>query len=427
VKTITTHPGSQLHGNIHLPGDKSISHRAVMLGAIADGATHVTNFLPSGDCLATVGCMRGLGITIEMHSSTSLSIHGSSLQAPVAPLDCVKSGTTMRLLTGILASQPFDSTLTGDEQLLRRPMRRIVEPLRRMDADITDTDGNAPLYVHGRPRQGYQHQLTVASAQVKSALLLAGLQAAGTVTVVQPGPARDHTERLLLAMGADIKVEGMTITLRPPAKLSSLSIDVPGDISSAAFPLVAAALTTNSQITARDVGLNPTRTGLLDVLQDMGLSIRLDNLREIAGEPVGDVTVQPSALHGTTISGNMIVRMIDEFPILTVAATQAQGLTIVHDAAELRVKETDRIATVTAELQKLGAQIAATDDGFTVEGPTRLHGGSVDSHGDHRLAMALVVAGIVAEEKVTVQNTGCIPDSFPGFIELMKQIGARCD
>ena len=427
MTTITTHPGSCLNGIIHLPGDKSISHRAVMLGALAEGTTHVTNFLPSGDCLATVGCMRGLGITIEMCSSTSLIIHGRSLQAPLGPLDCVRSGTTMRLLTGVLASQPFDSTLTGDDQLLRRPMRRIVDPLRRMGADITDTGGMAPLYIHGQPLKGYFHQLAVASAQVKSALLLAGLQADGTLTVKQPGPARDHTERLLYAMGANIEVDVLTVILQPPAKLSALSIDVPGDISSAAFPLVAAALTTGSRITAKDVGLNQTRTGLLDVLQDMGLSVQLDNPRELAREPVGDVSVQSSELRGTTISGGTVVRMIDEFPILAVAATQAHGVTIVRDAAELRVKETDRIATITAELQKLGARISATEDGFAVEGPTHLHGGSVDSHGDHRLAMALVVAGIIAEGDVVIHSTDCIQDSFPGFIELMTEIGARCD
>jgi 3-phosphoshikimate 1-carboxyvinyltransferase len=387
----------------------------------------VTNFLPANDCLATVSCLQALGVIIEENGSTSLSIQGGKLVAPQAPLNCARSGTTMRLLTGILAAQPFDSTLTGDEQLLRRPMRRIVAPLRHMSADITDTDGHAPLHIHGHPLEGCTYRLDVASAQVKSALLLAGLNARGTVVVEQPGPARDHTERMLAAMGARIEVSGNTIRLHPPSTLSPLTIDIPGDISSAAFPLVAAVLVPGTEVIARDVGINQTRTGLLDVLQAMGANIQVTNARELAGEPVGDVRITGSDLCGTTISGDTVVRMIDEFPILAVAATQAEGTTVIREAAELRVKETDRIATATTELQKLGAQITPTKDGFIVRGRTILHGGTVDSHGDHRLAMALVVAGIIAKEDVIIQHTDCIPDSFPGFIELMKQIGARCD
>jgi len=427
MSQITIRPGSHLSGSIQLPGDKSISHRTLLLGALAEGTSRVANFLPSVDCLATVDCLRELGVTIDMHTSTDLSIHGGALRAPHAPLNCIRSGTTMRLLAGILASQPFDSVLTGDKQLLRRPMRRIVEPLRRMNADIGDTNGRPPLLIHGRALQSCTHHLAVASAQVKSALLLAGLNANGPVVVEQPGPARDHTERLLAAMGADIEVSDLTVKLRPSTTLSPLSIDIPGDISSAAFPLVAAALIRGSEVTARNVGINWTRTGLLDVLQAMGVHIQIDNKREQAGEPVGDVTVYGTELHGTTVSGEIVVRMIDEFPVFAVAATQANGLTIVRDAAELRVKETDRIATITTELQKLGARITATDDGFIVEGQTSLHGSTVDSHGDHRLAMALVVAGAIAEEDVVVQHTDCIQDSFPGFIKLMQEIGVRCD
>jgi len=427
VNHITVHPGGELRGSIWVPGDKSISHRALLLGALAEGTSRATHFLPSGDCLATVDCLRGLGVVIDRDSPTTLCIHGGTLRAPRTSLSCARSGTTMRLLAGILAGQPFESTLTGDRQLLRRPMRRIVEPLRRMNARIFDTDGHAPLIVQGRPLSGCVYQLAVASAQVKSALLLAGLNADGQVVVDQPGPARDHTERMLRAMGADVEVAGLTVTLHPPTVLSPISIDVPGDISSAAFPLVAAALSAGSEVTVNDVGINWTRTGLLDVLQTMGADVSIDYQRESTGEPVGDVTVRGSELHGVTVSGATVVRMVDEFPVFAVAATQADGVTIVRDARELRVKETDRIATITGELQKLGAQIMSTSDGFVIEGPTPLQGGTVNSHGDHRLAMALAVAGAVAMGQVVVQNTECIQDSFPGFIELMQEIGVQCD
>jgi 3-phosphoshikimate 1-carboxyvinyltransferase len=433
---LTVHPGGSLRGRGRVPGDKSISHRALLLGALADGDSRISGFLPSNDCLATMACLRALGVEIETHAVTTLTVHGRGLhglQPPGVPrincirLNCARSGTTMRFLMGILAGQSFDSVLTGDEQLLRRPMRRVAEPLRRMGADIETTAGHGPVTVRGRRLRGCDHVLPVASAQVKSALLLAGLYADGPTTVHQPGRARDHTERMLAAMGAAIEVSGLTVSLAPSPSLSGLSIGVPGDISSASFPLVAAALVPGSEVTIEGVGVNPTRTGLLDVLRVMGTGVVLDNEREQGGEPVADVTVRASDLHGVDVRGVTVVRMIDEFPVLAVAATQAYGTTVVRDAAELRVKETDRIATVVAELQKLGAYIESLADGFVVAGPAPLHGAVVNSHGDHRLAMALAVAGLVAEGDVVIEDADCIADSFPGFVELMRKIGAGCD
>jgi 3-phosphoshikimate 1-carboxyvinyltransferase len=321
-----------------------------------------------------------------------------------------------------MAGQSFASTLTGEEQLLRRPMRRIVEPLRQMGADIMDTDGRAPLAIHGRRLRGYDHSLAIASAQVKSALLLAGLYATGTTTVRQPGPARDHTERMLATMGASIETHGLTVTLSSTPSLAPLSLGIPGDISSAAFLLVGATLVPDSEVTCEGVGVNPTRTGLLDVLQAMGAEITLSNEREEGNEPVADVMVRASELQGVEIGGDTVVRMIDEFPVLAVAATQAHGSTVVRDARELRVKETDRIATTAAELRKLGARIEPLPDGFVVEGPTPLRGALIDSHDDHRLAMALIVAGLVATGETVVQGAECIADSFPGFEAVLTQL-----
>lgn len=428
MSQLTVSPGAALRGCVTVPGDKSISHRALLLGALAEGSSHITGFLPSGDCRATLNCLRALGVRIQTHNATTLTVHGRGprgLEAPTAPLDCVRSGTTMRLLTGVLAGQPFTSTLNGDPQLLRRPMGRVIEPLRRMGANIEDTAGHAPLTVYGQPLHGIAHELSIASAQVKSALLLAGLTAEGSTSVHQPGPSRDHTERMLAAMGADIQTSGLTVTLRPSSRLAPLSLTIPGDVSSAAFLLVAAALVPDSDVTVTGVGINPTRTGLIDVLRRMGGDISVCNQHSACGETVADVTTRTSDLRGVTIEGDTVVRMIDEFPILAVAATQAHGTTVVRDANELRVKETDRIAAVVQELRRLGAQIEAREDGFVVEGPTPLHGAPVDSHGDHRLAMALAVAGLVADGETIIQDTDCVEDSFPGFVERIQAIGAR--
>jgi len=427
MSQLTLCSSGPLNGWVHVPGDKSISHRAVMFGALADGRSRIDGFLPSGDCLATLGCLEALGVKIERHDETALTVHGRGLhglQKPDGPLDCVRSGTTMRLLAGILAGQSFDCTLTGDSQLLSRPMRRITEPLRAMGAEIEDADGHAPLTIHGRKLHGHDHTLAVASAQVKSALLLAGLYADGPTVVRQPGPARDHTERMLIAMGAKIDITGLKIALMPGGVLGPNSLIVPGDISSAAFPLVAAALTEGSEVTVEGVGVNPTRTGLLGVLGEMGCRIDIENAAVHGGEPVADLTARFSGLRGVEVGGSTVVRMIDEFPILAVAATQAYGTTVVRDAAELRVKETDRIAVIVEGLQAMGARIEPQPDGFIVEGPTPLKGAVVDSGGDHRLAMALAVAGMIAEGETVIENADCIADSFPGFMVLMQSLGS---
>lgn len=418
-----------LSGEIHVPGDKSISHRALLLGAIADGRSKITGFLPCNDCLATLTCVRALGIEVEKHDKTSLVVHGKGrhgLLPPKAALDCMRSGTTMRLLIGILVGQPFDSVLTGDPQLLCRPMARVIEPLVQMRAEIETTDGHAPLTVYGRDLRGITYEMPVASAQVKSAILLAGLYADSPTTVRQPAPTRDHTERMFSAMGAEIVTKEYSVTISSSG-ISPLSISIPGDFSSAAFPLVAATIVHGSKITLRGVGINPTRIGLLDVLSAMGAHVTAERFRNVGNEPVADLRVQSAHLHGVEIHGDTVVRMIDEFPILAVAAAQAEGTTIVRDAAELRVKETDRIATVAEELTKLGAHIEPCPDGFAVQGPTPLHGAAVSSHGDHRLAMALAVAGLVADGTTQIDDIGCVDDSFPGFIGLMRTIGGQYD
>lgn len=430
-----------LHGVVAVPGDKSISHRALMLGALASGTSRIEGFLPSGDCLATLDCIRQLGIQVthgDVAAPTTLVVHGQGLrglEAPEAPLNCRRSGTTMRLLAGILAGQSFDSVLTGEPQLLRRPMRRITSPLVQMGARIEDTEGRGPLRIRGTGSlRGGDHDLSVASAQVKSAILLAGLYADGVVTVRQPGPARDHTERMLAAQvlledGYQSAVihDDAVVTVDPAAIAGLRAMDriIPGDLSSAAFLIVATLLVPESDVTIVGVGVNPTRTGLLDVLRSMDADISKLDTREQGGEPVADLRVRTSDLRGCAVHGETVVRMIDEFPILAVAATQALGRTVVRDAAELRVKETDRIATVVEELRKMGAQIEARPDGFVVEGPARLIGAEVDSHGDHRLGMALVVAGLVADGETTVLGSECIPDSFPGFAEILQSIGAN--
>jgi 3-phosphoshikimate 1-carboxyvinyltransferase len=425
VNTAVRPMRAPLSGSLQVPGDKSISHRALLLGSLADGESRIDGLLRSHDCVATWDCMRALGVEIEHDTDEAVLIRGTGLhglQAAAAPIDCVRSGTTLRLLAGVLCGQRFSGVLTGDPQLLRRPMRRIVEPLRAMGADIADENGHAPLRIRGHPLHGATHELTVASAQVKSALLLAGLFADGATIVRQPGPARDHTERMLAAMGASVRVEDLAVTLHPPESLSPVSLRVPGDISSAAFLLVAALLIPDSEITLRCVGLNPTRTGLLDVLEQMGARIGIAARRVESGEPVGDLTIRSSELVGTAIGGSTVVRMIDEFPILAVAAT-----TIVRNAQELRVKETDRIGTIVSELRVLGAEIEETTDGFVVQGPTPLRGGVVESHRDHRLAMALTVAGLVAEDEVTVRQAEYAEDSYPGFSEQLEALGVSDD
>ncbi|MGD8820616.1 MAG: 3-phosphoshikimate 1-carboxyvinyltransferase [Anaerolineae bacterium] len=432
---LTVYPAQPLRGRVSVPGDKSISHRAVVLGALADGPSQVTNFLPAADCQATLHAIQALGIEVEQPEPTALHIHGQGLKGLSEPdnvLDCRRAGTAMRLLAGLLAGQPFLSVLAGEPQLLRRPMARIVRPLQQMGATILGRqDGRLPpLAIRGGGLRGIDYTLPVASAQVKSAILLAGLYAEGKTTIREPGPARDHTERMLAARGCKFQVAGPTIELTPPQQLQAMDITVPGDFSSAAFLLVAAALVPGSELIVEGVGVNPTRTGLLDILRAMGADMHVQAQRSISGEPVADLVMRASELHGTQVSGELVVRTIDEFPILAVAATQARGETIVRDAAELRVKETDRIATTVGELRRLGAQIEAQSDGFVVHGPSRLQASEpsgegpalVNSHNDHRLAMALAVAGLVAIGRTRIMGADCINDSFPGFELLLARL-----
>ncbi len=398
-----------------------------MLASIAPGNSQVRNWLAAGDTEATLASMCALGADIQRQDENRLSISGGDLRQPERPLNLMNAGTGIRLLAGIMAGQPFPSVLDGSAQLRRRPMKRITTPLRMMGANIEARNGCCPLRIEPAALKGIRYELPVASAQVKSAILLAGLYADGPTTVVQPGPARDHTERMLRSMGVTIEEQGEdanTLTLLPNSQLEPLDMTVPGDFSSAAFLLVAGLLAPDSDLTVTGVNLNPTRTGLLNVLRDMGGDVSISNAGEQAGEPMGDLRVKTSRLTGCEIGGETVVRMIDEFPILMVAATQAEGETIVKDAAELRVKETDRIAVMAGELRKLGARIEERADGFRIVGPQSLTGAQVDGHDDHRIAMSLTVAGLLAAEGAVVTDAACAADSFPGFAETMQQVGA---
>ncbi|HOA23179.1 MAG TPA: 3-phosphoshikimate 1-carboxyvinyltransferase [Aggregatilineales bacterium] len=417
--------GGALRGEVRVPGDKSISHRALILGALADGENRVRGWLAAGDTLATLDAMRTLGIDVQRENG-NLRFHGGTLRAPGQPVNCGNAGTAIRLLAGLLAGQSFASVLDGSEQLRARPMRRVTAPLAAMGADIEDTDGRAPLTIYPARLAGCAHRLNVASAQVKSAILLAGLQAEGWTTVIEPGPSRDHTERMLCAMGADVRIDGLRVTVAGGgAPLQPLDLTIPGDLSSAAFVIVAAALVPGSDVRMRGVGLNPTRTGLLDVLRRMGADISVEDRREEGGELVGTVRVRGGDLAATEIAGQDVVRAIDELPILAVAATQAEGETVIRDAAELRVKEVDRISLLAGELRRFGAAVEERPDGMIIGGRARLRGAAVHSHGDHRLAMAMAVAGLVAEGETVVQGADCADDSFPGFAATLARLGAE--
>lgn len=425
--TVTgSHP---LRGDAGVPGDKSITHRALLLGALADGTSLVRGALLEGDCHATLDCVGAMGVSVshtivDGHEAIALTGKGlRGLDPPANPLNCGRSGTTMRLLSGILAGQQFDSVLGGDEQLLRRPMGRIVTPLRLMGARIEDQAGHAPLRIAGGPLHGIDYELPVASAQVKSAILLAGLLADGVTTVRSPAVSRDHTERMLGAMGAEIAINGKVASITPVASLAPIDLIVPGDISSAAFLLAAGVIVPGSNLVLRDVGLNPTRTGILDVLQSMGGDVAILSCHEMGGEPAGDLRIRAGSLHGVEISGDLIPRLIDELPALAVVATQAEGVTVVRDAAELRVKETDRIEAMVTQLRRLGARVEGRPDGMVIEGPTRLTGAPVSGGGDHRIAMSLLVAGLVARGSTTVVGTEVIADSYPGFVTTLRQLG----
>ena len=418
-------PVAPINATLRVPGDKSISHRAAMLGGIAEGTTRIRNFLPANDCLATLEVMRGLGVEVEYRGDEVL-VHGrgmAGLVEPARPLECGGSGTTMRLMSGLLAGQPFYSVLAGNAQLSRRPMDRVARPLREMGATILGRDGGrlAPLTIQGGNLQAISYRPPVASAQIKSAVMLAGLFALGETTVEEPTPTRDHTERMLRSMGADLAVDGGTVRVSR-SHLKAIDVDVPGDISSAAFVLAAASIVPGSRVVVEGVGVNPGRTGFLHALERMGAEVCLHNARESNGEPVADVEVSHRELRGISVSAEDVPGMIDELPLLAVVATQAQGITEVRGAAELRVKETDRIATTAAELTRMGARIEPLPDGFRVHGPTLLHGAQVSSHGDHRLAMSLSIAALAAKGVTTVEDTECADDSFPGFEAALRAL-----
>lgn len=415
-----------LNGTIFIPGDKSISHRAVMFGAIAEGVTKITNFLQGEDCLSTIACFQKLGITIEQNG-TDVTVYGKGLQGLVEPaevLDVGNSGTTIRLMLGILANVPFHCTVIGDASIGKRPMKRVTVPLRQMGAKIDGReDGQyTPLSIRGGNVKGIHYSSPVASAQVKSAVLLAGLQGEGVTTVTEPLQSRDHTERMLRAFGCDVTIDELTVSLQGGQELFSTNIEVPGDISSAAFFLAAGAIVPNSKIVLKNVGLNPTRTGILDVLSQMGATLSIDNIRNEEFEPCGDITVETSQLRGIEIGGALIPKLIDEIPIIALLATQAEGTTVIKDAEELKVKETNRIDTVVNELKKLGANIEATEDGMIVRGKMQLHGNAVNSYGDHRIGMMLGIAACIADGEVIIENSEAVAVSYPNFFQQLHML-----
>ncbi len=413
-----------LRGDVTVPGDKSISHRAVMFGALADADTHITGFLMGEDCLSTISCFEKMGVSIDV-SDKEVVVHGVGLHGLKAPTELLytgNSGTTTRLLCGILAGQPFSCTLNGDASIQKRPMGRIIKPLREMGADISGKDGNlCPLDIHPAPLHGIRYDMPVASAQLKSAILLAGLFADGPTTVIEPAPSRDHTERMLRGLGAQVVSNGTEITLTPPKALHAVNVEVPGDISSAAYFLVAGLILPNSDIVIRNVGINPTRTGILDALEAMGANIERLNERGTV-EPICDLRVRSSHLHGTTISGDMIPRLIDEIPVLAVAAAFAEGETVIRDAQELKVKESNRIATMTTELSKTGADVQETDDGMIIRGGKPLHGADFASYADHRVAMSMAVCALACEGDSSIDDPDCVAISYPTFFETLDAL-----
>ena len=427
----TVQHSSRLEGTVVPPGDKSISHRAALLNAISNGDAVVSNFCVGDDRTSMLGCLRGLGVEIETQAEPGASgdreffnISGRGklgLDEPEDALYSGNSGTTMRLVSGLLAAQRFFSVITGDSSLRRRPMKRILLPLEMMGAQVMGRNGGslAPLAFNGGNLSGIEYEMPVASAQLKSCILIAGLYAEGETTVIQPAESRDHTERMMAAMGADIEKDGLRVTVRP-SELESIDIQVPSDISGAAFWLVAGAAHPNARITVKGVGTNPSRTGVLDVLQEMGANIRMENVREDGNEPAADLVVESSDLRGIEISGDIIPRVIDELPVLAMAASQASGRTVIRDAAELRVKESDRITATAEGLYALGAAIREVDDGMIIEGGSRLSGAEVVSHGDHRIAMSMAVAGLVADGETSIGDSDAADVSYPSFWETLE-------
>jgi 3-phosphoshikimate 1-carboxyvinyltransferase len=429
VNSITIKPALSIAGEIAVPGDKSISHRSIMLGAIANGITTVRGFLRGEDNMSTMKAFRAMGVRIDDDGETLL-IHGCGLyglKEPVDVLDCGNSGTTIRLITGLLAGQSFFSVVTGDEYLRKRPMKRVVEPLSKMGATILGRKQGslAPLAINGGMLNAVGYDSPVSSAQIKSSIMLAALYAEGETSVREPTLSRDHSERMFQLFGANISRFDCGVSVRGGVELNAQEVIVPGDISSAAFFMVAALITPGSELLIRNVGANPTRTGVIEILVAMGGDIELLDQRELSGEPVADILVRYSRLKGISVSGSVIPRAIDEFPAICVAAACAEGVTTIRNANELRVKETDRITAMATNLRILGVHVTEFDDGMEIRGSERLSGGQVDSFGDHRIAMSLSVAALVAQSVITVKDTDCVATSFPNFFRLLEDVSVK--
>lgn len=430
LQPMTATPAQTVRGELTIPGDKSISHRSIMLGSLASGTTRITNFLRGGDNFSTMNAFRAMGVQIDDDGS-SITVQGVGLYGLKEPdnlLDCGNSGTTIRLMTGLLAGQNFFSVLTGDQYLRKRPMKRVSDPLRQMGAQIAGRNNGtlAPLAITGSNLSGIRYESKIASAQVKSALMLAGLYADGETIITEPTLSRDHSERMFRYFGADVISSGTTVTVRSGQHFKAGEIIVPGDISSAAFFIVAALIVPGSELLIRNVGINPTRTGILDILTAMGGNIELLNQRNASGEPVADLLVRSSQLTGIEIGGDVVPRAIDEFPAISVAAALAQGTTTIKDAHELRVKETDRIKAMATNLRSIGAgQIDETEDGMIIQGVEQLQGGSINSFGDHRIAMSLAVAALASRNPVQIDDISCVATSFPDFFTLLQHVAVR--
>lgn len=418
-------PINNINTEITVPGDKSISHRAVMFGSLAKGDTEITGFLTGDDCMSTISCFRKLGVDINIDGE-HIIVHGKGLHGLSAPkevLDVGNSGTTIRLISGILAAQPFDTVLNGDASIQKRPMKRVILPLTEMGADIESTNnGYAPLTIHGKKLHSIEYTMPVASAQVKSSILLASLFAEGETVINEPVASRDHTEIMLNYFGANITNTDGKIVSKPVDELYAKPVEVPGDISSAAFFMVAGLIVPNSHIIIKNVGINPTRTGIIDALKAMGGDISILNERTAGGEAVADIEVKTSQLKATTLSGDIIPRMIDEIPVFAVAALHAEGTTTVKDAQELKVKESNRIATMSEELKKMGANITETEDGMIIPGNQSLKGAVTESHLDHRVAMSIAIAALTAEGSTTINNSDCVAISFPDFYKILDSL-----
>lgn len=429
-KKYIVHPGGKLSGQVRVPGDKSISHRSIMLGSLAEGTTEVTGFLEGEDALATLAVFRGMGVEIIGPDKGKVTIHGvgmHGLKAPTTSLNLGNSGTSMRLLSGLLAGQGFDVTMTGDKSLSSRPMKRVTEPLALMGANIDTTDGKPPLTLHKTDGlRAIHYDLPMASAQVKSCLLLAGLYAEGKTSVTEPAPTRDHTERMLQGMGYAVEIEGSTVSVVGGGKLTATKIDVPADISSATFLMVAAAIAPGSDLTLEHVGVNPTRIGVINILRMMGANITLTNEKVTGGEPVADIRIQYAPLKGIRIPEDQVPLAIDEFPALFIAAACAAGQTVLTGAEELRVKESDRIQVMADGLTTLGIDAKPTEDGIVINGGV-IGSGEVDSHSDHRIAMSFAIAGLQAGGSIQINDCANVATSFPGFVELANKVGLQVD